>query len=1106
MATRSVIVRLQAEVGQYIANMQKAAQSTEQLAKRAVRSGQEQRQALDQVGQAATVAGAVTLAGVGLAVKTYADFDKQMSKVGAATHETEENMAALGDAAVRAGAETAFSAEEAAKGIEEMAKAGVSTKDILGGGLNGALALAAAGSLGVGEAAELAATAMTQFGLSGEDIPRIADLLAAGAGKAQGSVQDMGEALKQAGLVADQTGLTIEETTGGLAAFASAGLVGSDAGTSFKSMLQRLNPSSKEAKDLMSELGISAYDAQGNFIGLSEFAGNLQTSMKDLTVEQRNAALSTIFGSDAIRAASVLYENGAAGVEKWEEAVSDAGYAAETAAIMQDNLAGDLEKLGGAIDTVFLKSGSGANDFLRGGIQQVEGFVDAIGKIPTPVLTGVTAVAGLTGGALLLGGAFITAIPRIADTVSAIGELRSSSPRATTAIGKLGAAAGIATVALVGLEVASKLAGTGLDDIGSSTEFETAIRQLSQDADAGAESLNELSTASGSSLTSVDGLGAALETVDLNGFLKTLDFVGSGFGVFDTEVGLAEGVLSKFDDALTGLVSSGNLEQAADGFRQAVAEGERVGKTMDVVAESFPGYIDGLRELSNTAGVTLTDQELLNWAMGETPAAMDAASAAAEGAANGIGTLSDAAGQAAPITEEMADRLEDVGLTAEGTIISLSKYTEALFAAGLAQLSSRDASRAFQESIDAIAPGIEGLVATYGGLGDVLNETGTDFNDQTDAGREAGAMFDSIASSGLAYTQSLADAGAGQDELTASMQSTYDALIVAFGQFGVTGTAAEDLASKIMTIPPGVDIQTYFSDQAILMAAETTGAVDAIPKDVQIRSAMSAAAKETADATKKSAEDIPNQETIDSWMSDAAFMEAIRTRAAALNIPESEAIASFMSSAARNEADNTTSAILGIPAGASVTSFMDAYARDMAYQTRDAVNSIPTNKVVTITTRNERVGVGQNGLNAFGGRLPAHYDGGRLPTTGPGTERQDGILGISSMTGAPTTWVDAGEHITRRSMTEKHSGLLWAIHRDDPRLSALPAFADGGRLGRDYTPGGTGMGAPLIAQHTHHHTHVSADPGLGHEYASRMATIGEQRSRDMAAAYGNRRN
>ena len=72
--------------------------------------------------------------------------------------------------------------------------------------------------------------------------------------------------------MADQVGLSLEETTGGLAAFASAGLLGSDAGTSFKTMLQRLVPQSEAAATKMAELGISAYDAQGNFIGMEDTA------------------------------------------------------------------------------------------------------------------------------------------------------------------------------------------------------------------------------------------------------------------------------------------------------------------------------------------------------------------------------------------------------------------------------------------------------------------------------------------------------------------------------------------------------------------------------------------------------------------------------------------------------------------------------------------------------------------------------------------------------------------------------------------------------------------------------------------------------------------
>jgi TP901 family phage tail tape measure protein len=95
-------------------------------------------------------------------------------------------------------------------------------------------------------------------------VPHIADLLSAAANKAQGSVTDIGFALKQGGLVASQFGISIEETTGTLAAFASAGLIGSDAGTSLKTMLIALaNPSAKSAT-LMQELGITPTTRRGS--------------------------------------------------------------------------------------------------------------------------------------------------------------------------------------------------------------------------------------------------------------------------------------------------------------------------------------------------------------------------------------------------------------------------------------------------------------------------------------------------------------------------------------------------------------------------------------------------------------------------------------------------------------------------------------------------------------------------------------------------------------------------------------------------------------------------------------------------------------------------
>lgn len=434
MADRVVRVRLTAQVAEYVQGMEQAADSTRRVGDAAASSAERAR-AMDTVGKSMLAIGTIAAVAVGIAVSKFMEFDQAMSNVEAATNESADNMNRLREAALDAGARTVFSATEAANAIEELGKAGVSTQDILDGGLDGALDLAAAGGLGVAEAAGIAAVALKTFGLRGTDMSHVADLLAAGAGKAMGDVTDLSAALNQAGLVAEGTGLSIEETTAGLAAFASAGLLGSDAGTSFKSMLQRLTPQSAEAKSKMEELGISAYDAQGQFVGLSAFAGNLKDSLKSLTPEQRNAALAVIFGSDAVRAANVLYNEGAEGIDEWTTAVNDQGYASEQAAKRLDNLSGDVEALGGAFDTALIRTGSAANDSLRQIVQSATGVVDAIGDLPGPVLGVGLALGGIVAVIGLVGGAALVALPKIAEFKLAMQTLNLSGGRAALGLG-----------------------------------------------------------------------------------------------------------------------------------------------------------------------------------------------------------------------------------------------------------------------------------------------------------------------------------------------------------------------------------------------------------------------------------------------------------------------------------------------------------------------------------------------------------------------------------------------------------------------------------------------------------------------------------------------
>ncbi|YCK84211.1 phage tail tape measure protein [Arthrobacter sp. D3-18] len=767
--------------------MKTAARSAEDFASRVGDFAKRNADDLDRVGKAGMVMGTTLLAGVALAIKSYAEFDKQMSAVQASTHATSADMDLMRQAAIDAGADTSFSATEAAKAIDEMAKAGVSTADILGGGLKGAVSLAAAGSLEVGEAAEIAASAMTQFKLNGQDLPHIADLLAAGAGKAQGSVQDMGMALNQTGLIANQTGLSIEETTGGLAAFASAGLTGSDAGTSFKTMLQRLTPQSVEAKDKMAELGISAYDAQGQFIGLSKFSENLKTSMQGLTPEARNAAMGVIFGSDAVRAANVLYEQGASGIEAWTEKVNDAGYAAETAALKQNNLAGDFEKLTGSIDSVFLKSGSGVNEVLRDIVQGAEDLVDAIGKIPAPMLSAGLGIAAVTGGALLLGGAFLTALPKIQEGVEAFRNLEKASGKAGAALRGAGLVAGLAAIAAV--------LGT-MQTVADDSEIERSIgRTTTALIDMAKQRANIQDTSKaldhlfqkkdGSQLISgVTDLDSALTRMFKKDWQQSFSDWGEGIihGMVPAVKGASQQLEDSFktiDDQLASFVSSGSPDVAAMAFEQIALKAKDQGISVDQLKEKFPEYSEALKQAAADAEVVSQGQDRLTTSMG----------------------------QSVPVTDEVKKALEELGLTAEGTVVALDKYAAALVRAGLSNLSTADAARNYYAALDAVTASI----AT----------NGTSLDTHTEKGRANEAALLGIASAGLAEVQALGaatDAYGNQiyssDQLHTKMVTTYNDLIAAAGQFGVTGNAAEALARKALGIPDNVDIEACLKDLA----------------------------------------------------------------------------------------------------------------------------------------------------------------------------------------------------------------------------------------------------------------------------------------------------
>ena len=788
----------------------------QQAAREAAQRAAEVKSAWDGVGTSMLTAGAAILAGVGVATKAYADFDKQMSAVKSTGQDAVANFDALRDAAIEAGASTAFSASEAAQGIEELAKAGVSAKDILSGGLSGALDLAAAGTLSVGRAAEITAVTLKQFGLAGTDASRVADLLAAGAGKSVGEVHDLAEALKMSGTVAHQYGVSIEETVGTLAMFAENALIGSDAGTSFKQMLLQLAQPTGKSRQLLDEYNISAYDAQGNFVGMANLAGQLADGLGDLSQEQQNAALKTIFGADAIRSATILMKQGKQGVLDWTASVSEQGFAAEMAATKLDNLAGDLEALGGAFESTFIKSGSGVNDFLRGFTQLATGAVNAVGSLPAPVLALGTGLAGLAGTGLVVAGGLGHAVGAFVDLRANVKTLREEFPRLDSAMGRLswkkalvGAAALTAgLIALTAAQEANREAfarqATTADDLGA---------KLLRTADQ-AKALNDAFTLDTQGLFSgvtreVDGLGDALNRVLNPTAGQSFEDFFNGFLTGGSAAQQMRTQFQQLDQTLAGMVQGGNADAASRIFDQIAAAAQAQGIEVSQLAPLFEGYSGALRNSAGAAGSALTGAELL---------------------AGGLG--------------EMAD---------EGTAA-----VTALTTLGRAMLSLSGSEVGLEAAMDAATEAIKEN-------GKTAIEHGAALDIDSEAGRRNKEALMGIASAYLSLAEEQMKNGASAAEMADSQARAVGAFIASAEAAGLTREAAAKLAAQFGMIPDDVatQISTPGANLSRQQIEDVTRAAKLVPglTEAQVLAPGARPSKAEVDALVKSVGTVPGLTT-----------------------------------------------------------------------------------------------------------------------------------------------------------------------------------------------------------------------------------------------------
>ena len=377
------------------------------------------------MGAGLMIVGAGLMAALALPLKTSIEFSRAMSDVKAKSNATGEQMDLLRAQAMKLGADTKYSAKQAAEGQAQLAMAGLNVNQTLKA-MPGMLDLAAAGNLDLALAAEIATNVLSQFQLKSEETGRAADVLSMAANNSNASVTDIAESMKYLGPTSAAFGISLEESASVVMALANAGLKGGMATRSLTNSMANLAKPTKEAAEMMAQLGVNFFDGEGKFVGLNNMIGQLEKSFVGLTQQQKMAAVGAIYGAGSIQevmsmmnANTVVMRNGVEVTLRGSEALKEyttqlensAGSAQRVSKTLMDNLAGDIENMSGSIETMFISIGGRIEPIVRKITQGLTGMFNVITAIAeNPIGGKLIVVLGVMGALLFTVGALVVAI------------------------------------------------------------------------------------------------------------------------------------------------------------------------------------------------------------------------------------------------------------------------------------------------------------------------------------------------------------------------------------------------------------------------------------------------------------------------------------------------------------------------------------------------------------------------------------------------------------------------------------------------------------------------------------------------------------------------
>ena len=375
----------------------------------------------------------ITLLG-GAAILSGAQFEKSMNTIKAVIQPTDAEMKKLQATAMKWGAETVFSAAQAADAMGELGKAGFTAQQSMDA-LPSVLQLAAATGMGLADAATLTANTMKTFGLETKDLTRVNDIFAKGANAATLDVTDLRESIKYVGPVAKTVGYDLGQTVSVMGLLSEAGIKGSMAGTALRGILTELLNPGKKLTDVMKQLGIESFQTNGKVDNLADVIDVMNA--RGIT----SAQVFEAFGDRAGPSLVELLDKGGAGLRTFNGLLDNsAGTAKRASEAMMEGLPGVLEEISGSTETASIAlstllkpavtAAGGAIGWLAGLV--IDTLVPGVQGLPTPIK--MTAV--VLGSVAIAAGPVMIALGGVAKLfgLAAEGAMFFASTRAGVAM------------------------------------------------------------------------------------------------------------------------------------------------------------------------------------------------------------------------------------------------------------------------------------------------------------------------------------------------------------------------------------------------------------------------------------------------------------------------------------------------------------------------------------------------------------------------------------------------------------------------------------------------------------------------------------------------